>query len=459
MIGGGLLAVAAAFLIASHSGISHRASQEVAVGPIDVHLIYTAPSAAMVAAGVLTVVALVLLIYGVQAWAARRVTRPAREFEQALERPLREEATPSNWSGPLGVTALIPANNEEAHLPGTLMSLQRQTAPPAAVWVIADNCTDGTAAVARAHGANVYTTVDNRHRKAGGLNQLLARLLPTMGPHDAVLVMDADTVMVDGFLEHAVAELQAAPDLTAVGGVFFGDDSAPGLIAQLQRNEYLRYGRDIGRRKGEVFVLTGTASVFRADALRAVAASRGSVLPGESGHVYDTISLTEDNELTLALKTLGARLLSPQVCRVRTELMPTWRDLWHQRQRWQRGALENIGMYGVSSATARYWLQQFGLGYGVLALAAYLALTILGYVAFGIFTVVVFWAAFGLLFAVERTATVWEGGWRARLLAMPLAIELGYAVFLQAVYVKSLLDIATGRSKHWQAATVARSVA
>jgi cellulose synthase/poly-beta-1,6-N-acetylglucosamine synthase-like glycosyltransferase len=76
--------------------------------------------------------------------------------------------------------------------------------------------------------------------------------------------------------------------------------------------------------------------VFRADALSAVAGARGSFLPGEQGNVYDTYSLTEDNELTIALKTLGARMISPRQCRVRTELMPTWRDLWHQRQRWQR---------------------------------------------------------------------------------------------------------------------------
>jgi cellulose synthase/poly-beta-1,6-N-acetylglucosamine synthase-like glycosyltransferase len=459
MIGGGVIAIAAAVLVASHSGISHRARERVAIGPIHMNLIYTAPSLAMVLAGLLTVLALVLLVYGVDGWAARRVTRHARGSRQAQQRPLREEATPASWSGPLGVTALIPANNEEAHLPGTLTSLQRQTVPPTAVWVIADNCTDRTEDVARAHGAHVYTTVDNHHRKAGGLNQLLERLLPTMGPHDVVLVMDADTVMVDGFLERALDEFHAEPDLAAVGGVFFGDESAPGVRAQLQRNEYMRYSRDIGRRKGRVFVLTGTASLFRADALKAVAASRGSVLPGTPGHVYDTISLTEDNELTLALKTLGARLLSPQDCKVRTELMPTWRDLWNQRQRWQRGALENIGMYGISSATARYWLQQFGLGYGVLALMAYLTLTILGYVAFGMLTVVVFWALLGGLFAVERTVTVWDGGWRARLLALPLVIELFYAVFLQAVYVKSLVDIATGRSKHWKAATVVRSVA
>ena len=111
-------------------------------------------------------------------------------------------------------------------------------------------------------------------------------------------------------------------------------------------------------------------------------------------------------------------------------------------------------MYGMSSATARYWTQQLALGYGVLALAAYLTITVLAYFAFGVFTVVVFWALIGALFAVERTVTVWPGGWRARLLAAPLLIELVYATFLQFVYVKSLIDIALGRSKHWNAATV-----
>ena len=48
-------------------------------------------------------------------------------------------------------------------------------------------------------------------------------------------------------------------------------------------------------------MLTGTASLFRADALAAVADARGSYCRA-TGHVYDTISLTEDNELTLALE-------------------------------------------------------------------------------------------------------------------------------------------------------------
>ncbi len=124
------------------------------------------------------------------------------------------------------------------------------------------------------------------------------------------------------------------------------------------------------RRRGRVYVLTGTSSLFRPRALRTVAASRGSDLPGVPGDVYDTAALTEDNELTIAIKSLGGLMLSPAACTVVTELMPTWRMLWAQRLRWQRGALENLGAYGITPRTFRYGAQQFSLGYGVLALVA-----------------------------------------------------------------------------------------
>ena len=45
--------------------------------------------------------------------------------------------------------------------------------------------------------------------------------------------------------------------------------------------------------------------------------------------------------------------------------------------------------------------------------------------------------------------TVWAAGWRGRALALPLVIEIGYDLVLQAVYVKSLFDIATGRAAGW----------
>ena len=185
--------------------------------------------------------------------------------------------------------------------------------------------------------------------------------------------MDADSTITPDFLEVALGLLEEDQDLIAVGGLFYGEEGG-GLIGQLQRNEYTRYQRIVARKLNRVFVLTGTASVIRSYALRAVSDAREMLIPGTRGQVYDTLALTEDNELTLALKTLGAQMTSPPQCRVTTEVMTRWRDLWRQRLRWHRGALENIGAYGPTRATAMYWTQQTALAYGVVALWSYLLL-------------------------------------------------------------------------------------
>ena len=229
---------------------------------------------------------------------------------------------------------------------------------------------------------------------------------------------------------------------------FYGEEDG-GLVGQLQRNEYTRYQRLVSRTRGRVFVLTGTASLFRAVAYQAVADLRGTLLPGPPGQVYDTLALTEDNELTVALKTLGARMVSPLECRVVTEVMTNWHDLRQQRLRWHRGALENIGAYGLTRATAIYWFQQLSLGYGVIALNSYFLLLTVTLLAADSFAISLFWTVIGLIFVVERVVTVWAVGWPGRLLAAPIVIELGYVVVLQVVFVTSLVQIATGRRAGW----------
>ncbi|MET9951707.1 glycosyltransferase family 2 protein [Streptomyces sp. NPDC006339] len=343
--------------------------------------------------------------------------------------------------------ALIPAHNEAAGITATLDSLRAQRRVPDRVVVISDNSTDDTVAVAEAAGAEVWETRHNRARKAGALNQALARLLPEPGDDAAVLVMDADSVIDREFLATAERLLTASDRLGAVGGVFYGAPGA-GVLGQFQRNEYTRYGREIARRDGRVMVLTGTASVIKARALREVADARGDLLPGTRGHVYDTLALTEDNELTLALKTLRWDLVSPPECRVVTEIMPSWKDLWHQRLRWQRGALENLRHYGLTSVTWRYWGQQAGIGAGTVAFFLYLLLVLITAVTntWGWHPL---WLAVGGLFLVERLLTVWRAGGPARLLALPLIPELLYDAFIQAIFVRSLLDILRGRTARW----------
>jgi biofilm PGA synthesis N-glycosyltransferase PgaC len=383
----------------------------------------------------------------------RRVTNRLRRSDDGVVTPLAPKivmaATRGVYAGPVTVTVLIPAHNEEACLAATLSSLLSQSHRPERIIVVADNCTDATVRIALDAGVDVHETVDNRHKKAGALNQALKEVLPGQGDNDLVMVMDADTTLDPGFLEAAVQRMTSDRALMAVGGLFYGEEGS-GLLGQFQRNEYLRYAREMRRRRGRVFVLTGTASLFRALALRTVAAERGHSLPGVPGDVYDTVALTEDNELTLALKSLGALMISPADCTVVTEVMPTWRALWAQRLRWQRGALENLGAYGIRPQTFRYWAQQLGIGYGVIALGTYLLMIVLMVVSLDEWVWFPFWLGIGLLFTVERVLTVWRGGLRARLLAATLFPELVFALFLNVIYVKGILDITIGRRAAWK---------
>lgn len=352
------------------------------------------------------------------------------------------------YAGPVTITVLVPAHDEQASIGATLVSLREQSRPPERIIVVADNCSDATAQIARLHGAEVVETVGNREKKAGALNQVLAGLLDGLGDNDCVMVVDADTVLVPEFLAVAVQRLTVDRAVMSIGGLFYGDDSG-GLLAQLQRNEYVRYSRELTRRRGRVYVLTGTASIFRAAALRAVADRRGTLLPGVRGDVYDTAALTEDNELTLALKSLGALMCSPRECRVVTELMPRWSHLWTQRLRWQRGALENLGAYGFKPALVRYWAQQLGIGYSVIAISAFWLLLGITVAATPSWVWYPFWLGIGGIFVVDRVISVWHGGWRARFLAVLLFPELVYDLFLDVVYVKGVFDITFARQAEW----------
>lgn len=324
------------------------------------------------------------------------------------------------------IIVVVPAHNEADNLPLTLPALMQQTRPPNRIIVVADNCTDETAAVARSLGAEVIETVDNANRKAGALNQAFSQLRRSETSSDLYLVLDADTSLSPQFLDVAERYLAGHDEIFAIGGLFYGEPGH-GLIGQLQRNEYFRYQLQIKHRRGRVFVLTGTASVFRAQALLGVAQARGNLIPGNQGEVYDSASITEDNELTIALKSLGFGMISLQECTVETELMPTWSTLWTQRKRWQRGALDNLAEYGVTTATARYWGQQLGIAYGVVALFTAYFFLIVASLAMEYVHLYIFWLVVTTIFVIDRVGTVWAGGWSARLVAAPLVIEVAYS--------------------------------
>ena len=97
----------------------------------------------------------------------------------------------------LRVAVLVPAHNESVNVIPTIECLRRQLGPLDALLVIADNCNDDTAALARGAGAQVVERQDAQMRGKGyalafGVDQLRA------DPPDVVLVVDADCVLSDG---------------------------------------------------------------------------------------------------------------------------------------------------------------------------------------------------------------------------------------------------------------------
>lgn len=351
------------------------------------------------------------------------------------------------------IHALVPAHNEAAAIGATIEGLLTQTRPPDSILVVADNCTDATVAIAASYGVEVMETVGNTAKKAGALNQALRELLPRVGEDALVLVQDADSVLSPDFLEnaerHLVRRPRRHPNLGAVGGVFAGSEGG-GFVGHLQRNEYARYARDVHRLGGRCLVVTGTAALFRAATLGAVSRARleGRIPAGDgAGGVYDTTVLTEDNELSFALLHLGYTIASPTDCTLVTEVMDSWGDLWKQRLRWKRGAVENCFQYGLTAVTWRYWGRQLLTALGVLVTFIYLGTLVWALAAGGVH-IHPFWLAVTGVFVIERVVTVRYRGWRQMVLSASM-YELTIDLFLQIVHAKAYADAALNRTRDW----------
>ena len=359
--------------------------------------------------------------------------------------------------GPGRIVVLVPAHDEATLVGEALRSLAAQTRIPDEVIVIDDRCIDLTAAIASDHDATVMSTVGNLDKKAGALNQILDLILPRLTDNDAVMTMDADSSISPEFISEAALRLRQPEGRGArvggVGAVFLGHP-VRGLVGHLQQNEYVRYAREIGRRHGRADVLTGTATLFSVRALRDVQRARvAGDLPLGTG-VYSTQALTEDNELTLALKHLGYRCVSPKECTVGTEVMSTTARLLHQRLRWQRGAIENLRQYGVTRQTVPYILRQLTTYVVVALLPFFVATLVYTVVTKGSIPWAWFWVFVTGFVVAERIWSVRRGGWRSVGLAALVVPEIVYDVVLHCVYVKALTYSVFNARETWDRASM-----
>jgi cellulose synthase/poly-beta-1,6-N-acetylglucosamine synthase-like glycosyltransferase len=344
------------------------------------------------------------------------------------------------------IVALLPAHNEAESIGTTLRALAAQTRVPDVVIVVCDNCTDATARIAREHGAVTWVTEGNAHKKAGALNYALRRLLPGLGDDDAILVQDADSFLDPDFV--AVTAARLGQGYAAAGGNFRGRDGG-GLCGVLQRNEYARYARDNARKRGRVLCITGVGTLFRVGALREVAAAiaDGRLPDAGGGYVYSYATLTEDNWMTLALKHLGFRFVSPTDATMSTETMLTWRDLGRQRLRWKRGAFEDLLSFGFTRHTVKGWWLQLVSTIGVTATLAY-AGTLLASPWLG-FHPQSWFLGLTAVYSAERVVTVRSRGWKVQLFAATVFPEWFFDLFLQGIQVRALWGATWRTSKIW----------
>lgn len=108
--------------------------------------------------------------------------------------------------GPLAI--LVPAHDEERGIARTVMSIRAQMRSGDRLVVVADNCSDATASIARSMGAEVVERSDPLHRGKGyavqfGLDYLSAE------PKAAVVFIDADCILTAGTLDELARAVEA----------------------------------------------------------------------------------------------------------------------------------------------------------------------------------------------------------------------------------------------------------
>jgi len=280
------------------------------------------------------------------------------------------------------VVALIPAHNEENLIDKTILSLVNQSYP-LDILVVSDNSTDRTVQIVRAFHLiyshiSLMETKDNHFKKAGALNQVIARL---SHEYDYVLCADADTVLDQDIIREAVKELDRDETLGAVcsrAGILdppVGISWKKKLLWHLQHIEYAGFDTSRIETLGRIKVAHGMASVYRLSAMLDVMRYREEKF-GVKDQVYDETNIVEDYELTICLKELGYRVTANMSMLAWTEVPLNVNALWKQRLRWIRGGLDVIRNHGFNEVTANEYFQNL-LFIFMTALQAIIAVSII----------------------------------------------------------------------------------
>lgn len=221
---------------------------------------------------------------------------------------------------------IVPAHNEEQGIERTLASLAAVEWPAEGVriLVIADNCTDDTASVARRCGARVCERHDPEHRGKGYALQLGFTLSHTDGWAQAVVVVDADSQVSVNLLEAMAARLEAGEHAVQVHyGVLNPLDSWRTRLMTIAMTCFHTVRSRARERLRLSCGIRGNGWCVTQELLRQVP--------------YRAFSLTEDIEFGIELGRSGYRVAYADEAHVLGEMVSGARPARRQRERWERG--------------------------------------------------------------------------------------------------------------------------
>lgn len=236
----------------------------------------------------------------------------------------------SSEGSDLRLAVVVPAHNEEQGLPNTLNCLLSADQAPAAadIYVIADNCTDSTADVARGHGVTVLEREDAVNRGKGhALNWAFSQLLEQ--DYAAFINVDADTRIAPNFFQ-IYRRFFSAGGAAAQSAYYVGNPEV-NLRTRLQYIAFLAFNylrprsrRNLGLSGG----ILGNGFGLSAETLREIP--------------YDSFSIVEDLEYHARLVRAGKRVVFLAETSVYSDMPATAEEAQSQRERWEGGRFRMI---------------------------------------------------------------------------------------------------------------------
>jgi cellulose synthase/poly-beta-1,6-N-acetylglucosamine synthase-like glycosyltransferase len=231
------------------------------------------------------------------------------------------------------ITVVVPAHNEEL-LVGRLLDSIRDQDYPGELFrtvVVADNCTDATAAISRTRGANVIERVDERNR---GKGYAIKRALETieLDKYDAVLIVDADCTVSANALRCLDGTLQEWNVIQCYNGVGNPDESWFTRLLDVSRTINNMVYSPAKQRLGLSCELTGTGMCFATRILRE--------------HGWDAFTVGEDWEYYAKLIRKGEIVGFDINARVYHVESSSLKQATSQRMRWSSGRFAVAWRYG-----------------------------------------------------------------------------------------------------------------